>query len=803
MKKVLSFVLILALVLGSFSFAFGLTDVADSANTDAINVSNDLGIIDGYPDGTFLPEKAVNRAEFAKMITRALGVPESALAGFTATSFKDTSGYTWAVKYLAFCESKGIMLGDGMGNAMPGRTISLNEAVTMVLRAVGYTENSGALVGVWPSNYVTLGKDLGLYDDVATMVTVDRANAAQVLYNALTVQKVQVDADGLTTFLWTGGGATAVNMLTSGLDCTQDNNGYAYVLGTAAADTAVMNAQKYVGAFVKTFANSDGDIVAVEAVSTFLKGKYNFADKVFKADGVEYNLATANIDYTWTNGAPPAAPNVLPMSVQNGQSAGTSATLTNAAVVVLGVDVSGKTIKEVYSIATWTQEASFEFEAGMLEDDNLNGYDFTLDDNDAIDKSAFTLVGVNSLEDIAVDDVVTVYLKTPGVATSKIVKVAVGTEKVTGTITKISGTDYTLDGKVYELSTNPIPTVILGESGTASLDYNGDIAFWDLDDASVGNYAMYITSDKAVSFGSNVVKVKLVDKAGTEITPTCKDDAVVYADVAKLDTLSTTTKTAVTKGSIVEFSLDSAGKVKKITSAATTAQLTGTPSKDGSLIGTTPVYAGVVIFLYNSDDEFEIATMADLDTDTNFNTVSHTAILDGGKIKAIAAVKSQVVDQGGYSYGVINVTGHALDMAEDDYLSLEGFMDGVAFDKLTDQTALTGFKTTTAAGLTEFTVNADGVITKFANASATANTDFVAEVGTGVASTVGSISGNVITLHDDKAYIAAAGAVVYLWDDTDAEWTLSRLSALKNKYVKMYTSDKDDVTGFDIILAWE
>ena len=54
MKKVISFVLVLALVLGSFSMAFaapattGLSDISDSANQEAIQVVNDLGIVTGY-----------------------------------------------------------------------------------------------------------------------------------------------------------------------------------------------------------------------------------------------------------------------------------------------------------------------------------------------------------------------------------------------------------------------------------------------------------------------------------------------------------------------------------------------------------------------------------------------------------------------------------------------------------------------------------------------------------------------------------------------------------------------------------
>ena len=86
-----------------------------------------------------------------------------------------------AGQFLTFCESKGIMLGDGNGNAMPGRTITVNEAMTMTLRALGYTNNSSALIGTWPSNYVTLGQTVGLYDDVATDSTINRESAAQVI----------------------------------------------------------------------------------------------------------------------------------------------------------------------------------------------------------------------------------------------------------------------------------------------------------------------------------------------------------------------------------------------------------------------------------------------------------------------------------------------------------------------------------------------------------------------------------------------------------------------------------------------
>jgi hypothetical protein len=56
MRKVLSFVLVLSLVLGSFGMAFAatpaLSDVAGQDCEDAVNVLTELGVVQGYPDGS-------------------------------------------------------------------------------------------------------------------------------------------------------------------------------------------------------------------------------------------------------------------------------------------------------------------------------------------------------------------------------------------------------------------------------------------------------------------------------------------------------------------------------------------------------------------------------------------------------------------------------------------------------------------------------------------------------------------------------------------------------------------------------
>ena len=436
MRKVLSFVLVLSLVLGSFSMAFaatpastGLSDIDGIDNEAAIQVSYDLGIVTGNPDGTFLPEKAVTRAEFAAMITRALAIPDSALAGYTSTSFKDTTGYGWAVPYLAFCQSKGILLGDGAGNVMPGRTINTNEAVTMVLRSIGYTSNSAELVGVWPANYVTLAQDLDLYGDVAAVTSVDKANAAQIIYNALTVNKVQVATDGTTT-------VGTKSMLTSGLDCTSTDRLVSY------GEDAVINITPYVGAYASVYMNSDDEIVAVKEKSTFITGTFNAAHNEFDVDGTTYTVTPAT--------------NVTYGAILNTDTA-TAAGLVNApgaypadVTYTMAADLSGKTVKGIYSITQWVVSADERVDSGIqdeIADNKILNTDFYEDDDDAIDPATFQLIGVTSLDKIAKDNVVYVYED----SSNKVVKVAVGTETVEGTITAFNTDDGAkINGKYYD-----------------------------------------------------------------------------------------------------------------------------------------------------------------------------------------------------------------------------------------------------------------------------------------------------------------------------------------------------------------
>ena len=528
MKKVLSFVLVLTLVLGSFSMAFAadsetvtLSDIAGNANEEAIQVVADLGIVNGYPDGTFKPATNVTRAEYAKMMVAALNIPDSAIAGFTTTSFTDTEGYAWAVPYLAFCESKGIMNGYGDGTVRPGNNINVNEAIAMALRVVGYTDD--ALTGSWPANYVTVARDKSLYTDVAASTLVDRASAAQIIYNLLTVGKVSVDKDGalsnVTTWDDDVDAYVAVTLLDN-LDCTTGSE--VVITGD---ESAVINLSKYVGAKVVPYMNDDDEIIAIKEVkTTFITGEWSTKDSKFG-------------DYKFTSDADTYASEAFTNGkVDNAKLDKAGETISGAykyndgeEYTIAAVLKNGK-IDEIVSIMKWEADATFladdDVQTEIYEDLSINGYVFTEDEDedDTIDMTSFSLYGVDSLKDIAEDNVITVYC-----ADNEITRLEVGTAKVEGKVSKVNkdGDKFTINGTAYELE-NISETPAVGETGVALLSYAGKIADWSTEDSTNKIYGVVTNTYVDNGKDGKVAQVKLMNMEGKEtwydLTDACVED---------------------------------------------------------------------------------------------------------------------------------------------------------------------------------------------------------------------------------------------------------------------------------------
>lgn len=161
MKKILSLVLAMAMILSSFSFAFALP--SDVEGTDYANAVERLGALDiivGYEDGTFKPDNSITRAEFAAIAIRALGMEDIAIDSVDNTKFADVRGTHWASGYINLATAQGIIVGYPDGTFKPEAQVTYSEAIAMLVRLLGYEPALNS--NVWPSNYLTKASEIGL-----------------------------------------------------------------------------------------------------------------------------------------------------------------------------------------------------------------------------------------------------------------------------------------------------------------------------------------------------------------------------------------------------------------------------------------------------------------------------------------------------------------------------------------------------------------------------------------------------------------------------------------------------------------
>jgi hypothetical protein len=191
-KRFMALLLTLVLVFGSMSSAFAAVneDVVDTDYEVAVTKLNAVGIMEGYPDGTFRPEGQITRAEFAKIAVLALGLNDAAEVSKSDTIFTDVDAFHWAAGYINVAVDRGILKGYPDGTYKPSAPLSNAEATTVLTRLVGL----GPVVdkeGNWPANYITRANIIGILDDVVVSSTANasRGNAAKMLVNTLEVNK--------------------------------------------------------------------------------------------------------------------------------------------------------------------------------------------------------------------------------------------------------------------------------------------------------------------------------------------------------------------------------------------------------------------------------------------------------------------------------------------------------------------------------------------------------------------------------------------------------------------------------------
>ena len=118
------------------------TDLTDHWAKPAVLRLMEKGILTGYGDGTFRPNNSMTRGEFSIVIVKAMGLTPA--EGNTA--FTDLDG-VWAAPYIKAANEAGYVNGVGGGRFAPDASITRQEAVTVLSRALELKKSDPAPFG--------------------------------------------------------------------------------------------------------------------------------------------------------------------------------------------------------------------------------------------------------------------------------------------------------------------------------------------------------------------------------------------------------------------------------------------------------------------------------------------------------------------------------------------------------------------------------------------------------------------------------------------------------------------------------
>lgn len=141
----------------SFQAAPIFTDVDGHSYKTSIEFLYNRGVVEGYPDGSFGPDREVNRAEIMKII---LGASTDEDIGHQLNCFPDVRG-DWYAKYVCYAKENGIIAGYPDGKFKPAQSVNTAEALKMGIEAFPVTVPSAS--GDWYQKYINFSHNNNIF----------------------------------------------------------------------------------------------------------------------------------------------------------------------------------------------------------------------------------------------------------------------------------------------------------------------------------------------------------------------------------------------------------------------------------------------------------------------------------------------------------------------------------------------------------------------------------------------------------------------------------------------------------------
>lgn len=168
-KKMLSLLLALVFVFAMMvpaAYAEQFSDVPQSYRYyNAVENLAAKGIINGIGDGTYAPDAEVKRSEFAKIVCMGL-LSTGEVAPSEGSGFTDVGGDHWASGYIKVAAASGIINGMGDGTFAPDAPVTYEQAVKMLVCALGYGDQA-LKRGGYPDGYLNMAGSLAMLKGIS------------------------------------------------------------------------------------------------------------------------------------------------------------------------------------------------------------------------------------------------------------------------------------------------------------------------------------------------------------------------------------------------------------------------------------------------------------------------------------------------------------------------------------------------------------------------------------------------------------------------------------------------------------
>ena len=182
MKKILSLILSISLICSLIIPASAKTLPADD---DIKTILDVMGIMTYNAKGSFNESAYVTRASLAKILVTASQYKGAATATSRISPFADVMHTHWGAPYISVASKNKFMTGYSNGTFRPDSDIKFEEALSAMLRLLGYT--NADYTGAYPAGQVAKASDIGLSDNINATVgnPITRIETAKLVYNLL------------------------------------------------------------------------------------------------------------------------------------------------------------------------------------------------------------------------------------------------------------------------------------------------------------------------------------------------------------------------------------------------------------------------------------------------------------------------------------------------------------------------------------------------------------------------------------------------------------------------------------------